>query len=105
MKSRNLVNFTTATIAEELKCLAEDLSEDSKNLLIEAADRLELFHEENTDLRLQNHSTKIQAEVRWGMIQQLRDHIQFLEQAGDAIVEEPCEYSFEQWLKAKEAKP
>jgi hypothetical protein len=105
MKTRNFVSFTTATIAEELKCLAEDLSEDSKNLLIEAADRLELFHEENTDLRLQNHSTKIQAEVRWGMIQQLRDHIQFLEQAGDAIVEEPCEYIFEQWRKAKEAKP
>ena len=28
-----------------------------------------------------------------------------LEEAGDAMMSEPCEYTFEQWLKAKEAKP
>ena len=105
MKPRNFVNFTTATIAQELKCLAEDLSEDSKHLLIEAAERLELFHEENTDLRLQNHSTRIQAEVRWGMIQQLRDHIQFLEQAGDAMVLYATTSTKTAWNEAKETKP
>ena len=28
-----------------------------------------------------------------------------LEEAGDAMMLEPCEYTFEQWIKAKEAKP
>lgn len=105
MKPRNFVNFTTATIAQELKCLAEDLSEDSKHLLIEAAERLELFHEENTDLRLQNHSTKIHAEVRWGMIQQLMDHIQFLEQAGDLMAPYATTPTKTAWKQVKEDKP
>ena len=31
--------------------------------------------------------------------------IKRLEEAGDAMMSEPCEYTFEQWIKAKEAKP
>ena len=34
-----------------------------------------------------------------------RDRIKRLEEAGDAVVSEPCEYTFEQWIQAKEAKP
>ena len=33
------------------------------------------------------------------------ERIQRLEEAGDAVVSEPCEYTFEQWIQAKEAKP
>ena len=33
------------------------------------------------------------------------DRIKRLEEAGDAMMSEPCEYTFEQWIKAKEAKP
>lgn len=35
----------------------------------------------------------------------LRQRIKRLEEAGDAVVSEPCEYTFEQWIQAKEAKP
>ena len=35
----------------------------------------------------------------------LAARIKRLEEAGDAMMSEPCEYTFEQWLKAKEAKP
>ena len=35
----------------------------------------------------------------------LKQRIKRLEEAGDAMMSEPCEYTFEQWLKAKEAKP
>ena len=38
-------------------------------------------------------------------IDRLNDRIKRLEEAGDAMMSEPCEYTFEQWLKAKEAKP
>ena len=31
--------------------------------------------------------------------------IMLLVDAGDAMMSEPCEYTFEQWIKAKEAKP
>ena len=31
--------------------------------------------------------------------------IKRMEEAGDAMMSEPCEYTFEQWIKAKEAKP
>ena len=33
------------------------------------------------------------------------DRIKRLEEAGDAMMSEPCEYTFEQWIKAKEVKP
>ena len=34
----------------------------------------------------------------------LKQRIKRLEEAGDAMMSEPCEYTFEQWIKAKEAK-
>ena len=34
-----------------------------------------------------------------------KQRIKRLEEAGDAMMSEPCEYTFEQWIKAKEAKP
>lgn len=100
-------NTPVAELCERLReiCFGDCLVSDDRQFLAEAADRLELLAIDNEDLRLQNHSTKIHAEVRWGMIQQLMDQIQFLEQAGDAVVSEPCEYTFEQWIQAKEAKP
>jgi hypothetical protein len=38
-------------------------------------------------------------------IRELQDRIMLLEEAGDAMMSEPCEYTFEQWIKAKEDKP
>ena len=35
----------------------------------------------------------------------LENYVMRLEEAGDAMMSEPCEYTFEQWIKAKEAKP
>ena len=35
----------------------------------------------------------------------LLQYIKRLEEAGNAMMSEPCEYTFEQWIKAKEAKP
>lgn len=32
------------------------------------------------------------------------DRVKRLEEAGDAMMSEPCEYTFEQWIKAKEDK-
>ena len=34
----------------------------------------------------------------------LENYVMLLEEAGDAMMSEPCEYTFEQWIKAKEAK-
>ena len=33
------------------------------------------------------------------------ERIKRLGEAGDEMMSEPCEYTFEQWIKAKEAKP
>jgi hypothetical protein len=38
-------------------------------------------------------------------LNRLLDRIKRLEEAGDEMMEEPCEYTFEQWFKAKEVKP
>lgn len=35
----------------------------------------------------------------------LENYVMLLEEAGDAMMSEPCEYTFEQWIKAKEDKP
>jgi len=41
----------------------------------------------------------------WNRREHSAARIKRLEEAGDAMMSEPCEYTFEQWLKAKEAKP
>lgn len=38
-------------------------------------------------------------------LNEANERIKRLEEAGDAVVSEPCEYTFEQWIKAKEDKP
>ena len=38
-------------------------------------------------------------------LNEANQHIKRLEEAGDAMMSEPCEYTFEQWIKAKEKKP
>lgn len=35
----------------------------------------------------------------------LENYVMLLEEWGDAMMSEPCEYTFEQWIKAKEDKP
>lgn len=93
-------NTPVADLCYVLRILADTfrfLPEDSVALL-ECADRLELLAVENEDLRNQNHYNRVAAEARW-------DRIKRLEDAGDAMVSEPCEYTFDQWIQAKEAKP
>lgn len=38
-------------------------------------------------------------------VKELKRRIQRLVEVGDEMMSEPCEYTFEQWIKAKEAKP
>lgn len=47
---------------------------------------------------------KANFQLREGAEEQ-KQRIKRLEEAGDAMMSEPCEYTFEQWIKAKEAKP
>jgi len=37
-------------------------------------------------------------------LEEANERINRLEEAGDAMMSEPCEYTFEQWIKAKESK-
>ena len=61
--------------------------------------------------KLENYVTELENRLRalWdkydGDRKHYMDRIKRLEEAGDAMMSEPCEYTFEQWLKAKEAKP
>ena len=93
-------NTPVTELCESLReiCVGDCLLSDDKQFLAEAADRLELLAIDNEDLRLQNHSTKIQAEVRW-------DRIKRLEEAGDAMFIRSTRVGREIWTKAKEAKP
>lgn len=50
LKPRDFSNFSTEALMEELKALADDLSEDPRALIIEAMDRLELISIEAVDL-------------------------------------------------------
>lgn len=38
-------------------------------------------------------------------VKELKQRIKRLEEAGNAMMSEPCEYTFEQWIKTKENKP
>lgn len=38
-------------------------------------------------------------------LEEAKQRIKRMEEAGDAMMSEPCEYTFEQWIKAKEVKP
>lgn len=97
-------NTPVAALCDRLReiSVGDCLLSDDKQFLAEAADRLELLAGENEDLRLQNHSTKIQAEVRWERIQRLR-------RAGDELAKwmdrnTPVTVRND-WTAAKEAKP
>lgn len=46
---------------------------------------------------------KANLQLREGAEEQ-KQRIKRLEEAGDAMMSEPCEYTFEQWIKAKEDK-
>ena len=93
-------NTPVAELCERLReiCVGDCLLSDDKQFLAEAADRLELLAIDNEDLRLQNHSTKIQAEVRW-------DRIKRLIEVGDAMAYYADQIDIARWRKAKEAKP
>lgn len=77
------MKIDTNTPVADLCCLLRILSDtvsmlpEDSAVLIECADRLELLAGENEDLRNQNHYNRVAAEVRLGMIQQLKDHIQY----------------------------
>ena len=53
------------------------------------------------------HPVSMTEALRIGIerIKKQKQHIKRLEEAGDAMMSEPCEYTFEQWITAKEAKP
>lgn len=104
---KNYINTPDSDLCDALRALAETLklAPEDVALLMETADRLELLAIDNEDLRLQNHSTKIHAEVRWGMIQQLMDYIQFLEQAGDLMAPYATTPTKTAWKQVKEDKP
>ena len=58
--------------------------------------------EEDADLL---ERTEVELDAAFIELSRCRDRIKRLEEAGDAVVSEPCEYTFEQWIQAKEAKP
>ena len=99
------------------------------NCLTEILDAFGYVHQGNCPQRWVNHARELERELNAAnqRIQRLdefvdqltnpkftRDdlpkeallqRIKRLEEAGDAMMSEPCEYTFEQWIKAKEAKP
>jgi hypothetical protein len=73
------MNTPTEKLVMALRVLANDIQSDdgvANAAIYEAAQRLE---EQN-------------------------QRIKRLEEAGDGMMSEPCEYTFEQWIKAKEVK-
>lgn len=98
-------NTPVSVLCFELKQISDFASEKDGAMLFEAADRLELIDVENDDLRVAVE--KFKRELAWWKARADKAflHIQILEEAGDAVVSEPCEYTFEQWIQAKEAKP
>lgn len=102
---------SSETLVSALRILAQDIeSADwvANAAIQEAADRIEELAAEVEDLRIQNHANRVAAEARW-------DRIKRLEEAGDDIFllaqKHAPEYwlytqtAFNNWRKAKEAKP
>lgn len=50
MMARDYSNFSTEALLEELKAMADDFSQDPRNLIIEAMNRIELLTIESQDL-------------------------------------------------------
>lgn len=98
-------NTTIAVLCENLALLSLDVTDGGQKLLQEAADRLELLDIENTDLRMALSREKQDANFWQQKATEAMKWIYKLEEAGDAMMAEPCEYTFEQWTKAKETKP
>ena len=48
--ARDYSNFSTEALLEELKAMADDFSQDPRNLIIEAMNRIELLTIESQDL-------------------------------------------------------
>jgi FtsZ-binding cell division protein ZapB len=99
------------TLADALRILAQDIESPdgvANAAIQEAADRIDELAFEVEDLRNQNHSNRISADVRWEEIQRLKERIKRLEEAGDSMAKwldrnTPVTVRFD-WSAAKEDK-
>lgn len=119
MNPRDFTNFSTEALMEELKALAEDLSEDPRSLIIEAMDRLELISIEAVDLAHGLSKARQDSDFWQEKATKAMNKSKRLEENGDRLLtvmrEEEgtayCEWvglahdAEQNWLKAKEAKP
>ena len=80
------------------KCWSDDL------ITIDASFACQLERELNAATSEIERLTNKVAQLYEGAEEQ-RQRIKRLEEAGNEMISEPCEYTFEQWIKAKEAKP
>ena len=56
------------------------------------------------ELKRTNRLLKEALHLEQEHLQAAQQRIKRLEEAGDKMMSEPCEYTFEQWIKAKENK-
>lgn len=113
MMARDYSNFSTEALLEELKALADDFSQDPRNLIIEAMDRLELVSIEAVDLAYGMSKARQDSDFWQQKATEAMNRIKRLEEAGDAMVRwienYGCKHEFHQaieiWTAAKEAKP
>ena len=105
MKPRDFTNFSTEALMEELKALADDLSQDPRALIIEAMDRLELVSIEAVDLAHGLSKARQDSDFWQEQATKAMNKSKRLEEAGDAMFIRSTRVGREIWTKAKEAKP
>ena len=93
----------------EMKILERELNAANERIksLIEERDRANRLADWKWNLRGEFESLLGTDKIEEGIeaVNELKRRIQRLEEAGNEMMSEPCEYTFEQWIKAKEAKP
>ena len=113
MKPRDFTNFSTEALMEELKALADDLSQDPRALIIEAMDRLELLSIEAVDLAHGLSKARQDSDFWQQKTTEAMNKSKHLEEAGDRVIywvdagNARLEYfdALNNWKQAKEAKP
>lgn len=111
MKPRDFTHFSQEALMEELKALADDLSQDPRALIIEAMDRLELISIEAVDLAHGLSKARQDSDFWQQKATEAMNRNRKLEEAGDRLAYwyEPKELrqfdALNNWKQAKEDKP
>ena len=104
---RQLDAVKTYKELEDARQLVNELKQrmkDDGEYICTLSERCERYRDALLKHKAENQHLTDKIQQLYEGAEEQKQRIKRLEEAGDSIMSEPCEYTFEQWIKAKESK-